>query len=107
AAGLSVPPPAAPPPVCPLPFALDHRHVAGSWCMPETVMDSADLLERLVAFPTVSSVSNLDLITFVEGWLGGRGFRLTRIPDETGRKANLFATLGPDTGGGILLSGHS
>ena len=70
-------------------------------------MDSASLLERLVAFPTVSTASNLDLIGFVESWLSERGFRMTRMPDETGRKANLFASLGPDTGGGILLSGHT
>ena len=70
-------------------------------------MDSASLLERLVAFPTVSTESNLDLIGFVETWLGERGFRMIRLPDETGRKANLFASLGPDSGGGILLSGHT
>ena len=71
-------------------------------------MDSASLLERLIGFPTVSTASNLDLIGFVESWLGERGFRLTRIPDVTGRKANLFASLGPDTaGGGILLSGRA
>ena len=70
-------------------------------------MDSASLLERLVSFPTVSTASNLDLIRFVETWLGERGFRITRMPDETGRKANLFASLGPETARGILLSGHT
>ncbi len=70
-------------------------------------MDSAALLERLVAFPTVSSVSNLDFIDFAEAWLTERGWRAMRIPDAASTKANLFATIGPDTGGGILLSGHT
>src|SRR5258708_3473505 len=89
----------------PLPHGRHDGHAAGGSC-PELTMDSASLLERLVAFPTVSTASNLDLIGFVETWLGERGFRTTRMPDETGRKANLFASLGPDTGG-ILLSGHT
>ncbi len=70
-------------------------------------MDSAALLDRLVAFPTVSTASNLGLIDFVETYLAERGWRSFRVPDDTGQKANLFATLGPDTGGGILLSGHT
>ena len=66
-----------------------------------------ELLRRLVAFPTVSSESNLELIDFVREYLrplGGR-FRVT-FHDE-GRKANLFASVGPEIDGGVVLSGHT
>ncbi len=35
------------------------------------------------------------------------GARCRRSYDATGRKANLFATLGPDSDGGFVLSGHT
>ncbi len=65
-----------------------------------------ELLDRLVAFNTVSSNSNLQLIDFVQDFLKSRGFELTRIPDETGAKAGLFASIGP-AGAGIVLSAHT
>lgn len=66
-----------------------------------------EMLARLVAFDTVSHKSNLDLIAFVEGYLAGWGVASTRIPNAEGDKAALFATLGPQDRGGILLSGHT
>lgn len=66
-----------------------------------------EMLEKLVAFPTVSSESNLPLIDFVEGYLEGHSIRCHRVPDETGTKASLFANVGPDTEGGVVLSGHT
>lgn len=69
--------------------------------------DTLDILERLVAFQTVSADSNLSLIAFIRDYLTTRGFRLHQINDPTGKKAGLFATIGPDGPGGILLSGHT
>lgn len=66
-----------------------------------------DILERLVAFPTVSTASNLELIGYVQNLLTGSGFRTQRLPDQTGTKAGLLARLGDDGPGGILLSAHS
>lgn len=68
---------------------------------------SLDLLERLVAFPTVSRTSNKALIDFVVAFLAERGAAIELFPDADGRNANLFATIGPRDRGGILLSGHS
>jgi acetylornithine deacetylase len=65
------------------------------------------LLAKLVAFDTTSRDSNLALIEYVEGLLGGLGIPATRVPNADGRKANLYATLGPATEGGIVLSGHT
>ena len=64
-------------------------------------------LEKLVAFPTVSRDSNLDLMAFIEAELAALGIASVLVPSEDGRKANLWATIGPATGGGIVLSGHT
>ncbi|MCP1551157.1 MULTISPECIES: acetylornithine deacetylase [Methylorubrum] len=72
-----------------------------------TRLTPLELLERLVAFDTESSKSNLALIDFVAGYLDGWGVPHIRVPNATGDKAALFATLGPMTDGGVVLSGHT
>jgi acetylornithine deacetylase len=66
-----------------------------------------EMLDKLVTFPTVSSVSNLELIDFVEDYLAGHGVKSHRVYDDTGQKANLYAVIGPDKEGGVVLSGHT
>jgi acetylornithine deacetylase len=65
------------------------------------------MLARLVAFPTVSSETNLALVDFVEAWLAGLGVAALRVPDPTGTKAGLVALVGPAVEGGVVLSGHT
>ncbi|MGL4280399.1 MAG: M20/M25/M40 family metallo-hydrolase, partial [Albidovulum sp.] len=65
------------------------------------------LLRDLIAFPTISSDSNLAMIEFLAGQLRAVGAKVDIHKDAGGTKANLFATLGPEVDGGILLSGHS
>jgi acetylornithine deacetylase len=66
-----------------------------------------DLLAKLVSFKSISRQSNLDLIAFVEDYLAGHGVRSRRVYSADGRRANLYATIGPAERGGICLSGHS
>lgn len=69
-----------------------------------------EMLERLVAFDTTSRNSNLALIEFVEDYLSGHGIESRRVFDDSGAKANLFATIpgsGGDREGGVVLSGHT
>ena len=66
-----------------------------------------ELLERLVAFDTESSKSNIALIDFVAGYLDGWGVPFVRVPNAAGDKQALFATLGPEIDGGVVLSGHT
>ena len=66
-----------------------------------------DILATLVSFDTTSRDSNLLLIEHVEGLLAALGVASTRVPNADGRKANLYATLGPQVEGGIVLSGHT
>ncbi|SLN14637.1 acetylornithine deacetylase [Roseisalinus antarcticus] len=70
-------------------------------------MTTLDLLDRLVAFPTVSRDSNLPLIDWAQDFLERRGATVHRLADPTGGKAGLFATLGPAGPGGVMLSAHS
>ncbi|HEX9647908.1 MAG TPA: acetylornithine deacetylase [Alphaproteobacteria bacterium] len=65
------------------------------------------MIERLVSFDTTSRGSNLDLIGFVADYLAGYGIKATRLLDDAGAKANLFATIGPERDGGVVLSGHT
>ncbi len=66
-----------------------------------------EILERLVAFPTVSRESNLDLVSWVGDYLSDHGIESQRVPDPGGRKASLFAHVGPLREGAVVLSGHT
>jgi acetylornithine deacetylase len=66
-----------------------------------------ELLDKLVAFPTVSRDSNLILIDWVQDLLAGAGFEVTRIWSPDRIKAGLFAQIGPKVNGGVCLSAHT
>jgi len=70
-------------------------------------MSTREMLARLVAFPTVSSASNLPLMDFVRDWLAAHGVESHLVPNADGTKANLYATVGPMVEGGVVLSGHT
>lgn len=70
-------------------------------------MQTLEILDRLIGFPTVSADSNLAIIDYIQDYLNTRGFDVHRIADETGQKAGLFARIGPSDMPGILLSGHT
>lgn len=72
-----------------------------------TLERAIELTSRLVAFDTESSKSNLALVDFVESYLREQGVDFVRAPNETGDKAAIFATIGPQVDGGVLLSGHT
>lgn len=65
------------------------------------------ILERLIAFPTVCRTKNVELIDWVEAFLQGLGARCHRVPGREDGRFNLFASIGPDTPDGIVLSAHS
>lgn len=68
---------------------------------------SLDMIRRLVAFDTVSRHSNLELIHFVRDYLAGHGVQSHLVGNAEGTKANLYATVGPNVEGGVVLSGHT
>ena len=65
------------------------------------------MIDRLIAFDTTSRNSNLELIHYVRDYLADLGVAAQLVHDEEGRKANLYATLGPTDRPGIALSGHT
>jgi acetylornithine deacetylase len=73
---------------------------------PERVT-AEDMLDRLVGFETVSGRSNRALLDFVHDYLGRHGIAARIVPNAAGDRGNLFATIGPQTAGGIALSGHT
>ena len=66
-----------------------------------------ELLKALVGFDTTSYNSNLNLIDFIQSYLLSYGVESTLIHDESGKKANLYATIGRTDVGGVMLSGHT
>ncbi|MGE0652907.1 MAG: acetylornithine deacetylase [Alphaproteobacteria bacterium] len=75
--------------------------------MPDVAQDKLDLLTRLIGYDSVSERSNLALIEFVADYLSGYGVDAQVYKDKSGGKANLFATIGPQMSGGLMLAGHS
>jgi acetylornithine deacetylase len=73
-----------------------------------TLLDETrKILTELIAFPTVSADSNLALISYACQRLEDLGAKIELSRDASGAKANLFATIGPDIDGGVVLSGHT
>lgn len=68
---------------------------------------SREILADLIAFDTTSRESNLALIEYVRAYLDGLGIASKLLFNEDRSKANLYARLGPDGPGGVMLSGHS
>ena len=66
-----------------------------------------ELLKTLVGFDTTSYNSNLELIEFIQSYLSSYDIDSTLIHDESGKKANLYATIGRTDIGGVMLSGHT
>jgi acetylornithine deacetylase len=70
-------------------------------------LGTVDILQRLVAFPTVSREPNLPLIDWVRNFLAELNIESHLVRDASGLKSNLFATIGPPEEGGLVLSGHT
>lgn len=70
---------------------------------------TVEILHDLIGFPTVSRDPNRALTDYVADRLDDVGISVTVIPDDSGKKANLFASTGPQEpdNGGVMLSGHT
>ena len=70
-------------------------------------MSSLELIERLVQFNTVSRDSNFPLIDFISEYLDDLGIRSYRVESDDGKNSNLYASVGPEEIGGVVVSGHT
>ncbi len=75
--------------------------------MATKTLSSIDMIKRLVAFDTTSRNSNMALIDFVRNYLADFGVDSQLSFDDSGAKANLYATCGPVDRPGVALSGHT
>ena len=66
-----------------------------------------EILAKLIAFPTVSRDTNIPLIDWVETYLTGHGITCHRHLHPSEPKAALFAHVGPEVEGAVVLSGHT
>lgn len=71
------------------------------------VARAIDILTDLVGFDTTSSKSNLALMRYIETLLAKHDVKAQLLLGNSGQKANLFATVGPDKADGVILSGHT
>ena len=72
--------------------------------------EALHLIDSLLGFPTTSRDSNLALIEFARDYLLKLGVKPRLVYEASGRKANLFCSLGDEgamTSGGLVLSGHT
>ena len=72
-----------------------------------TTLSARQILDKLVSFPTVSRDSNLALVDWVQDYLDGFGVTSHRVLNDDATKASLFAHIGPEIDGGVVLSGHT
>ena len=61
-----------------------------------------EILNRLIGFDTTSCNSNLALMDYVQGYLENHGVASQLIHDKEEKKANLYATIGPEDKAGIM-----
>jgi acetylornithine deacetylase len=71
------------------------------------IAEAKALLARLIAIDSVSDLSNLPVVDFVQGYLSSHGLTSRRAPNAAGDKAAILATIGPRVDGGVVLSGHT
>ena len=86
---------------------LDGGAMRAEHVIMSDILNTRQLLAKLVSFPTVSLDTNLTLIYFVRDYFAQHGIDSLVIPNEDGTKAGLIAQVGPNVVGGVALSGHS
>lgn len=72
-----------------------------------TKLSPREILDKLVSFPTMSHDSNLPLIDWVDDYLTSHGIKAHRHYNEDNEKAAIFAHVGPEIEGGVVMSGHT
>ena len=71
------------------------------------MINTAEILATLIAFPTISADNNDTLIRWSAARVAEAGGRVHIMAGAKPGKLNMLASFGPHTGAGIVLSGHS
>lgn len=75
--------------------------------MSSALENTAEILERLVSFETISGRPTHGITGYIKEYLAEHGVEATLSYDEDGERANVFATIGPEIDGGVVLNGHT
>ena len=75
--------------------------------MSDTLSNAIDILDNLVKFESVSGKPTHAIIGFIQSYLEKHGIDSTLSYDDDGERANIFATIGPQLDGGVVLNGHT
>jgi len=70
-------------------------------------LKTLSILKNLIAFPTISSESNLELIQWIEDYVTAYGATVRRTYNADKTKGNILITIGPADIPGVMLSGHT
>jgi len=69
-------------------------------------MNTIDILSKLISFKTISELSNKKLAQYISDYLAKYNIK-TQLFEGNPGQFNLYAKIGPDVDGGIILSGHT
>ena len=75
--------------------------------MSDSLHMTTQILERLVGFDSISGRPTHGIVGYIEDYLQRLGIETTLSFDDAGERANIFATIGPQIDGGVLLNGHT
>ncbi len=75
--------------------------------MSSTLDSAIDILARLVSFDSISGRPTDEIVGYVSDYLADHGIEAILSFDDDGQRANLFATIGPELDGGVVLNGHT
>ncbi len=75
--------------------------------MADNLNSTIEILENLVSFNSISGRPTDGIVGYIKDYLQGLGVDVTLSHDEAGERANVFATIGPETDGGVVFSGHT
>lgn len=75
--------------------------------MSDSISKTIEILEHLVSFDSVSGKPTHDIVEYIERYLLDLGISVHLSYDEAGERANVFATIGPEIDGGVVLNGHT
>ena len=69
-------------------------------------MSTEQILKKLISFKSISEQENISLLNFVSSYL--KKFNLNvKIINRHHNRANLYCRVGPNSAGGLMLSGHT
>ena len=75
--------------------------------MPDTLDNTISILEDLVSFESISGQPTHEIVSYIQDYLSDYDITASLSIDKDGQRANVFATIGPEIDGGVLLNAHT